>query len=130
MRPSRRTITALTDQSNSTLAIPGDVQHLVDHVYAHNWNTSAGIEHHATETALGSIASNIMIPTPAKPIYDLYPLTSHDDELDAVTRLGADSVRVLPVYTNPDGELFSTAAPVTHPSPPASNPTTRAPSAT
>jgi CRISPR-associated endonuclease/helicase Cas3 len=101
-----RTLTTLTEQPYNTIAIPGDVQHLVDHVYAHDWNTSAGIEHLATETAKRNIAGNIVIPTPTKPLYDLYPLSSHGDELDAVTRLGADSVRILPVYTNPDGEPF------------------------
>ncbi|GAA3857796.1 CRISPR-associated helicase Cas3' [Streptomyces sedi] len=98
-----RTLTALRQLPNATCRIPHDVQQLVDNVYTHDWTTPAGLERAATEHAMESIAETNTIPPPTDALRDLHPLTTTDDEDALTTRLGADSIRVLPVYTDPDG---------------------------
>ncbi|UFR07640.1 hypothetical protein KBP30_40825 [Streptomyces sp. Go40/10] len=50
-----------------------------------------------------ALADTATIPTPTRPIRDLHPLTTIDDEDLLVTRLGADSIRVLPVWADTHG---------------------------
>ncbi|MEU9126096.1 CRISPR-associated helicase Cas3' [Streptomyces sp. NPDC048506] len=100
-----RTLTALQALPANTCNIPGDVQHLVDSVYADDWTTTAGTDHIATEQAMATLADQATIPTPDI-VRDLHPLTTIDDEHLLVTRLGADSVRILPVFTDADGTPY------------------------
>ncbi|MCX5535175.1 CRISPR-associated helicase Cas3' [Streptomyces sp. NBC_00006] len=97
-----RTITALEALPDGACRIPDDVQHLVDTVYAEDWATTAGTDHIATELAMSTLADQATIPPPAA-TRDLHPLTTIDDENLLVTRLGADSIRVLPVWTDSCG---------------------------
>lgn len=98
-----RTRDALTTLPAGVCNIPEDVQHLVDTVYTADWATDAGMNDIATEQAMRTIADQVTIPTPTRPIRDLHPLTTVDDEDLLVTRLGADTARILPVWTSPDG---------------------------
>ncbi|MGV4891407.1 CRISPR-associated helicase Cas3' [Streptomyces viridosporus] len=98
-----RTVTALQGLTGGICAIPEDVQSLVDQVYAADWTTTAGTHDLATEQAMRALADTATLPTPTQPIRDLHPLTTIDDEDLLVTRLGADSVRVLPVWTDTNG---------------------------
>ncbi|MFF5030143.1 CRISPR-associated helicase Cas3' [Streptomyces collinus] len=98
-----RTVTALQGLTSGICAIPAHVQGLVDQVYAADWTTTAGTNDLATEQAMRALADTATIPTPTRPIRDLHPLTTIDDEDLLVTRLGADSIRVLPVWTDTHG---------------------------
>ncbi|MGW0770830.1 hypothetical protein [Streptomyces sp. NPDC002676] len=99
-----RTVTALQDLTGGICAIPEDVQSLVDQVYAADWTTAAGTNDLATEQAMRALADTATIPTPTQLIRDLHPLTTIDDEDLLVTRLGADTVRVLPAWTDTNGQ--------------------------
>ncbi|MFI1607780.1 CRISPR-associated helicase Cas3' [Streptomyces griseofuscus] len=99
-----RTVAALQGLTGRICAIPEDVQGLVDQVYAADWTTTAGTNDLATEQAMRALADTATIPTPTQLIRDLHPLTTHNDETLLATRLGADSVRVLPVWTDTNGQ--------------------------
>lgn len=64
-------------------------------VYTADWATDAGRNDITTEQAMRTIADQATIHTPTRPIRDLHPLTTIDDEDLLVTRLGADSIRIL-----------------------------------
>ncbi|MFB7669049.1 CRISPR-associated helicase Cas3' [Kitasatospora sp. NPDC056138] len=94
-----RTRTALGPPGDHHLAIPEDLPDFLDAVYELDFTTPAGISHEgrqATEHALGKQAA---VPRPAR-ITDLHQL-SDGEAPHPETRLGADTLRVLPVYTTP-----------------------------
>ncbi|WP_370064433.1 CRISPR-associated helicase Cas3' [Streptacidiphilus sp. MAP5-3] len=94
------------------IAIPGDVTQLIEEVYGaafeqailqadDSWRL-------ATEQAMSAVADMAMIPPPQR-VKDLHPLTDLTDPDLASTRLGADTIRVLPVHPTPDGLVYNTA---------------------
>ncbi|MGY5051886.1 CRISPR-associated helicase Cas3' [Streptomyces sp. 900105755] len=117
-----RTVTALQGLTGGICAIPDDIQTLVDQVYAADWTTPAGTNDLATEQAMRALADIATIPTPTQPIRDLHPLTTHNDDTHLATRLGADSIRVLPVWTDTNGRHWLDRHARHHPLPTHINP--------
>ncbi|WP_432063420.1 CRISPR-associated helicase Cas3' [Streptomyces sp. S1] len=107
----RRTRDLLTSRKDTPIDVPGHIATMIETVYA-DLNELADqaltddqqrAAREAADTATGDART---IPTPAT-VTDLYPLTTYDgDEDDLVTRLGADSLRLLPTYTTPDGQTY------------------------
>ncbi|MFF1788055.1 hypothetical protein ACFVX9_16560 [Kitasatospora sp. NPDC058243] len=69
---------------------------------------SDDVQRLAREQAQAAAADMAMIPPPDR-VKDLYPLTSALDPDLAVTRLGGESKRILPVWPDGDGWIFITA---------------------
>ncbi|WP_316528417.1 CRISPR-associated helicase Cas3' [Kitasatospora brasiliensis] len=109
----RRTCEALRGLGGP-IAIPGAVPGLIADVYDAAWDPDRmdgdDAQRLAGEQAQAAAADMAMIPPPAR-VKDLYPLTSALDPHLAVTRLGGESKRVLPVWPTDagDGWTFVTA---------------------
>ncbi|MGW6841288.1 helicase-related protein [Streptomyces sp. NPDC054958] len=99
----RRTRELLTSLDTSTINVPGDVQHLIDQVYGPEFaadDDTTRIAEDARRTATAHLTSI----TPPASVRDLHPLTNTDEHPDEIsTRLGTDSIRILPTYRTPDG---------------------------
>lgn len=98
--------------ARTEIAIPADVQELVDEVYQDKRFTEgdlsrAALERIGSEIALGQLADNITIPGP-RAFSSLHELTTNDVDPDLLvtTRFNADSVRTLPVFTDTEGRLW------------------------
>ncbi|MFD9904069.1 CRISPR-associated helicase Cas3' [Streptomyces sp. NPDC059063] len=127
----RRTALILTDSQGEGIDVPGDVQHLVDTVYAQDFvDRLAGAaeqeqqrildaERQAEEMAQTHLAARVGISAPADVAGDLHRLSRREagvtEEL-LTTRLGADTGRVLCLYEQSDGSLTLDEAGV-HPLP-------------
>lgn len=103
----RRTDAQLED---GVIAIPGDVQRLVETVYddafADGQMSDEDLEWVGKEIAESGLANLVSIPDPGA-VSGLHQLTSSDVSEDmAATRLGADTARVLCAYRGPDGRLY------------------------
>lgn len=103
----RRTRELLAVWGEQHMAIPGDVQAVVDQVYDESFADgemqSDDIERIAADQVMRSVAEKIGIPVPAT-LTDLRQLTDRELDEDLIaTRLGADSARVLCVYDTADG---------------------------
>jgi len=103
----RRTDVQITD---GVIAIPGDVQRLVETVYddafANGELSDEDLEWIGKEIAESSLADMIAIPRPEE-LTGLHVLTSSDVSEEMVaTRLGAESTRVLCAHQGPNGSLF------------------------
>lgn len=99
----RRTRELLTSRDELTIAVPGDVQHLIDQVYGPEFAAEDDMTRIAEDAQRTATAHLTAIGPPAS-IRDLHPLTNTDEAPDTIaTRLGADSIRILPTYTTPDG---------------------------
>lgn len=103
MRSTRELLTA-----HGPIAVPGDVQTLVDAVCA-GWDTDMPDRdiraHLAGEQAMENAAKPVMIPHP-RDVVDLFDLTDlSTTEEQAATRYNLDSVTVLPVWAQPGGHL-------------------------
>ncbi|MFJ6889996.1 CRISPR-associated helicase Cas3' [Streptomyces californicus] len=111
----RRTQDLLTTRNSAPIHVPADIATIIETVYADLNELAdqalADDEHRAAREAADTATGNARtIPTPAA-VTDLYPLTTYDgDEDDLVTRLGADSLRLLPTYTTPNGQPYLDAA--------------------
>ncbi|MFI5649273.1 CRISPR-associated helicase Cas3' [Kitasatospora sp. NPDC051705] len=94
------------------VAIPGAVPALIADVYDAAWDPALAdtddTARLAKEQAQAAAADIVMIPPPAR-VKDLHPLTSTLDPDLAVTRLGGESKRILPVWPTDDGWTFVTA---------------------
>ncbi|MGW4382465.1 CRISPR-associated helicase Cas3' [Kitasatospora sp. NPDC004531] len=103
MRSTRELLAA-----HGPIAVPGDVQKLVDAVCA-GWDADVPdrdiLAHLAGEWAMENAAKPVMIPHP-RDVVDLFDLTdlSMTDE-QAATRYNLGSVTVLPLWVLPDGRL-------------------------
>ncbi|MFC5904023.1 CRISPR-associated helicase Cas3' [Streptomyces zhihengii] len=109
-----RTLSSLT---SGTIAIPGQVQELVEAVHADSaefqWETPGSREekawtaHKGKETAERSMAGLRAVPRPSvvAELRNLHHLPGEEDEWELSTRLGADSARVLCMYAHPDGRI-------------------------
>ncbi|MGX2993930.1 CRISPR-associated endonuclease Cas3'' [Streptomyces sp. JNUCC 64] len=91
--------------------VPEGVQRLVDGVYDDEFDSGdpetlmrRDIERRGAELAAEGLASMVMLPKPAKDTDGLFPLTTSDADEDLIaTRLGAETVRLLPVFDRGDG---------------------------
>ncbi|MBF6063508.1 CRISPR-associated helicase Cas3' [Nocardia terpenica] len=89
--------------------IPEDVQELMEQVYDESFATGVmaddDLENLADEQVERALADMVVVPDPDElEIAGLHKLTDHDiDDALFVTRLGADSGRVVWCYTDPDG---------------------------
>lgn len=115
----QRTAHLLRERAQTGIAVPGDVQDLVDAVYAEDFvdhlDGSAqrelrrmDAERQADEAAEAHMADMVAICAPADVAGNLYELSRREagvtEEL-LTTRLGADTGRVLCLYEQPDGTL-------------------------
>jgi CRISPR-associated endonuclease/helicase Cas3 len=103
----RRTDAELDD---GVIAIPGDVQHLVEKVYdeafADGEMDADDMEWFGKQMAEASLAEMAAIPEPDA-LSGLHSLTSSELSEDmAATRLGADSIRVLCAYRGSNAGLY------------------------
>ncbi|MFC9329037.1 CRISPR-associated helicase Cas3' [Kitasatospora sp. NPDC057015] len=103
MRSTRELLTG-----HGPIAVPGDVQKLVDAVCA-GWDTDMPDRdiraHLAGEQAMENAAKPVMIPHP-RDVVDLFDLTDLSmTEEQAATRYNLDSITVLPVWELPGGGL-------------------------
>ncbi|MDF3292369.1 CRISPR-associated helicase Cas3' [Streptomyces silvisoli] len=107
---------ALSELPRATVAIPGDVQDLVERVHGDrpelfHWDDPVRSEQWSAYVGKGlaerSVGGALVIPRPrgVRQLHQLHHLQGTEDEWDAATRLGADSVRLLCVYQQPDGTL-------------------------
>lgn len=106
----------LAEQGNVPVTIPDDVQGLVERVHddrsdRFDWGSpaksekwSAYVGKNLAERSVGKI---LVIPRAKRvsELRQLHHLQGTEDEWEAATRLGADSVRLLCVYEQPDGRL-------------------------
>lgn len=114
-----RTAHLLQSQAQAGIAVPGDVQRLVDAVYAQDFVDGLDVaaarevrrmdaERTAGEMAEGHLAAMVGICAPADVAGDLSKLSRREpgvtEEL-LTTRLGADSGRILCLYQHGDGKL-------------------------
>ncbi|MCX4554288.1 CRISPR-associated helicase Cas3' [Streptomyces sp. NBC_01500] len=120
----RRTSHILTDCSQKGIAVPGDVQHLIDRVYERSFVdglTDAAqeevrrmdSERQAGEMAQTHLAAMVGICSPADVKGNLHLLSRHEEGVTQellTTRLGADTGRVLCLYEQEDGRATLDAA--------------------
>ncbi|QSI48081.1 CRISPR-associated helicase Cas3' [Thermobispora bispora] len=116
----RRTFAVLTELTGRNVAIPGDVQGLVNRVYDEDFaDLSAQVAEDdlariADEQTKEMYASMVAIPPP-KALKDLSSLSQGEIVDEYATRLGADSGRVVCCHPAPDGRLLlRTGDPLPH----------------
>ncbi|MFF8775121.1 CRISPR-associated helicase Cas3' [Kitasatospora sp. NPDC015120] len=109
----RRTAEYLNRVPATGMRVPEDVADAIDSVYV-DFNGLAELElaegddrrRAARDVAHQAAADIRTIPQP-RAVTDLYSLTTYEgDEDDLTTRLGADTVRLLPVYTDSDANQW------------------------
>ncbi|MFE1781291.1 CRISPR-associated helicase Cas3' [Streptomyces sp. NPDC059506] len=116
----RRTSRLLHETAPAGIAVPGDVQRLVDAVYAEDFGDRLGsaaereelqrldAEREAAHLAEEQLARMTAVPSPAG-LTDLSRLSDDGlgllDEALVTTRLGADSARAVCAYVQPGGKL-------------------------
>ncbi|WP_066947226.1 CRISPR-associated endonuclease Cas3'' [Streptomyces lushanensis] len=106
----RRTVELLERRNGASLAVPGDVQKLVDAVYDHEFASAApeklmeqDLRRMADDMARRALAGMVALPAP-RMVTSLHTLTTSDADEELVrTRLGAEAVQVLPVFENEAG---------------------------
>ncbi|GAB3121275.1 CRISPR-associated helicase/endonuclease Cas3 [Streptomyces calidiresistens] len=107
----QRTLELLDRHGKTPITVPDDVQSLVDEVYAEEFTSVApdklmerDFRRLADDMARSAMADMVALPPPHR-VTSLYTLTTSDADEELVrTRLGADSVQVLPVFENGDGQ--------------------------
>ncbi len=115
----RRTSSLLNERKGSSIAVPGDVQGLVDAVYAEDFcdrlveasdrelQERLDAEHLGEVLAQETLAAQTMI-NPPRGMVDLSELSRDGDVVDETlltTRLGADSERAVCVFVQPGGAV-------------------------
>ncbi|MEV0141649.1 CRISPR-associated helicase Cas3' [Streptomyces globisporus] len=108
----QRTEELLTARRGATVAIPGDVQALVDGVYDEEFRSRSpeellkrDIDRLGDDLARQGLASLVMIAPPS--LADLHGLTASEADADLIaTRLGAETVQLLPIYEKQDGHRW------------------------
>lgn len=106
----QRTLELLERHGGTPVEIPAGVQSLVDEVYAEEFDSAdpeklfeRDIERMGGDMASEGLASMVMLPKPTQ-VTALYELTTSEaDENLIATRLGADTVQLLPVFLRADG---------------------------
>ncbi|MFJ9446387.1 CRISPR-associated helicase Cas3' [Kitasatospora sp. NPDC101235] len=99
----QHTRTALGPAGDHHLAIPEDLPAFLDPVYEPDFTNPAGITRQGREAAEHAQGTQAAVPRPAR-ITDLHLLSEGEDP-HPETRLGADTLRILPVYTT-DGRTW------------------------
>ncbi len=114
----RRTSVLLNKRAGASVAVPGDVQELVDAVYADDFSdyladaaerdklARLDAARLAATAAEGQLAAMVTIPAPQDVRGDLSVLSSSDPGITEellTTRLGADTGRAVCVYIHPGG---------------------------
>ncbi|MCC3768633.1 CRISPR-associated endonuclease Cas3'' [Streptomyces sp. UNOC14_S4] len=107
----QRTLELLEQRKDASIAIPEDVQRLVDGVYAENFPSVApeklmerDFKRLAEDMARTALADMAALPKPSR-VTSLHALTTSDVDEELVrTRLGSDSVQVLPVFDDGTGQ--------------------------
>ncbi|WP_198358732.1 CRISPR-associated helicase Cas3' [Streptomyces fildesensis] len=113
----RRTLETLLAQGRGPIRVPGDVQGLVDRVYDPEFSSAdpeallcLDLKRMAEDMAHTGLAGLVMIPPP-RDVTSLHTLTASDADPDLVaTRLGVESVPVLPVFVNEQGRWLDAEA--------------------
>lgn len=102
----RRTAELLVRRAPEPVAIPGDIQPLVEEVYDESFGADPPedeVKRLMTNEAMASIAEMAAVEPPSA-LLDLEPLTKREIDEDRVsTRLGADAFRVICCYQDADG---------------------------
>ncbi|RLU83028.1 CRISPR-associated helicase/endonuclease Cas3 [Streptomyces griseocarneus] len=101
----QRTLELLEQREGKPVAVPEDVQHLVDGVYAESFSSVApeklmerDMKRLAQSMAHTALADMVLVPSP-NGVRSLHSLTTSNADEDLVrTRLGSESVHVLPVF--------------------------------
>ncbi|CAL9381552.1 CRISPR-associated endonuclease_helicase Cas3 [Nocardiopsis dassonvillei] len=107
-----RTHALLDRRGSAPIAVPEDIQPLVDGVYDDPdllEDVAADVKRMGEELALRTHGRNAVIPTRRDLYGDLSPLTKADFDIGEhflATRFGADSVRVLCCYRDANGGLW------------------------
>jgi len=106
----RATHLLLAERAGRPVVVPDDVQELVEGVYESFLDDEVLMQDRITrkgdEMAQHAMADLVAIPPP-EDVYDLAMLSKKQvQEADAVTRLGADSVRVLCCYVDSEGRRW------------------------
>ncbi|REE61424.1 CRISPR-associated Cas3 family helicase [Streptomyces sp. 3212.3] len=111
-----QTSEVMAELDGRQIAIPGDVQDLVERVHGDradrfNWDdpakSAAWSAYRGGEMAARGMADVVVVPR-AQSLWELHQmhhLEGTEDEWEAATRLGADSVRLLCVHQQQDGRL-------------------------
>ncbi|MFJ8364585.1 CRISPR-associated helicase Cas3' [Streptomyces sp. NPDC093984] len=98
------------------IAVPGDVQELVERVHGDradrfHWDdpakSAAWSAYRGGEMAARGMADVVVVPRARSlwELHEMHHLEGAEDEWEAATRLGADSVRLLCVHEQPDGRI-------------------------
>ncbi|WP_405797434.1 CRISPR-associated endonuclease Cas3'' [Streptomyces sp. NBC_01506] len=117
-----RTLELLGRRNGASLAVPGDVQELVDAVYDPEFASAApeelmerDLRRMADDMARHALAGMVALPPP-RLVRSLHALTTSDADEELIrTRLGAESVQVLPVFENEAGLWLDDACSVALP---------------
>ncbi|WP_030739040.1 CRISPR-associated endonuclease Cas3'' [Streptomyces sp. NRRL F-2890] len=115
----QRTVELLVRRDGAPVAVPGDVQELVDAVYAQDFLSGTpeqlmelDIKRLADDMARQVLAGMVMLPAPHN-VRSLHSLTTSDADEELIrTRLGVESVQVLPVFETEDGRWLDEACEV------------------
>ncbi|NJQ14406.1 CRISPR-associated endonuclease Cas3'' [Streptomyces bohaiensis] len=115
----QRTFELLERRSGKPVAVPGDVQQLVDEVYAGEFPSDdpetllkRDLSRLADDMAQTSLAHMAALKAPNR-LSSLHELTTSDVDEDMIrSRLGVDSVPVLPVYEDERGRWLDEACTV------------------
>ncbi|MEU7428797.1 CRISPR-associated helicase Cas3' [Streptomyces sp. NPDC040750] len=111
----------MAELDGDTIAIPGDVQELVERVHGDradrfDWDdpakSAAWSAYRGGEMAARGMADVVVVPRARSlwELHEMHHLEGAEDEWEAATRLGADSVRLLCVHQQPDGRVTLDAA--------------------
>ncbi|MFR9795110.1 CRISPR-associated helicase Cas3' [Streptomyces sp. MS06] len=98
------------------ISLPGDVQQLVEQVHGDradrfDWDSparsAAWSAYRGGEMAARGMADVVVVPRARSlwELHEMHHLEGAEDEWEAATRLGADSVRLLCVHQQPDGRM-------------------------
>lgn len=109
----QRTLELLERHGNAPVRVPEDVQRLVDEVYALEFVSTEpdklmerDVRRLTDDMARKGLAGMVMLPPP-KMVGSLHQLTTSDADEDLVaTRLGAETVQLLPVFDDGDGKRW------------------------
>ncbi|MFD7645985.1 CRISPR-associated helicase Cas3' [Kitasatospora sp. NPDC059795] len=103
-----RTRDMLGPPGDHQLDVPKGIPPVLSTVYEDDFTTPTGINRLSAEHAADTAAETTAVPRPGR-VTDLRQLSNGETE-HPETRLGADSIRVLPVYTNTRGTWLNRRA--------------------
>ncbi|MET7766148.1 CRISPR-associated helicase Cas3' [Streptomyces sp. NPDC005393] len=109
----QRTLELLQRQGDAPVRVPEDVQRLVDEVYDPEFASAdpdalmqRDVQRLTDDMARTGLAGMVMLPSPAR-VDSLHQLTTSDADEDLVaTRLGAETVQLLPVFDDEAGNRW------------------------